>query len=142
MGQVPRRQKRLPVPAHRQVADAGGVDRDLPGVDRRRTTRRCASASRFIHESIGTDAIVERYIDGRELYVGVLGNDRLRVLPVWEMNFAQMPDRAHRIASERVKWNDAYREKYGIMTGPADLPAETGSAGPASLPSASSERST
>jgi D-alanine-D-alanine ligase len=56
--------------------------------------------------------------------VGILGNERLAALPVWEMNFAQMPDRAHRIASERVKWNDAYREKYGIMTGPADLPAD------------------
>lgn len=79
---------------------------------------------RFVHESIGTDAITEQYIDGRELYVGVIGNHRLRVLPVWEMNFSQMPDRVYRIASERVKWNDAYREKHGIMTGPAELPAE------------------
>jgi D-alanine-D-alanine ligase len=39
------------------------------------------------------------------------------------MTFAQMPDRARRIASERVKWNEAYREKHGITTGPADLPA-------------------
>jgi D-alanine-D-alanine ligase len=78
----------------------------------------------FIHKSIGTDAIVERYVDGRELYVGVLGNARLRVFPVWEMNFALMPDRSHRIASERVKWNDAYRGKHGITTGPADLPAD------------------
>jgi D-alanine-D-alanine ligase len=31
----------------------------------------------FIHESLGTDALVEAYIDGRELYVGLLGNQRL-----------------------------------------------------------------
>src|SRR6266508_3596889 len=37
----------------------------------------------FIHESIGTAAIVEQYIEGRELYVGVLGNQSLHALPVW-----------------------------------------------------------
>src|SRR5215475_3012397 len=35
----------------------------------------------FIHERIGTAAIAEEYIEGRELYVSVLGNDRLRALP-------------------------------------------------------------
>src|SRR5512147_2158652 len=46
-----------------------------------------AERVRFIHRNLGTDAIVERYIDGREFYVGVMGNQRLRVLPVWEMLF-------------------------------------------------------
>ena len=52
----------------------------------------------FIHESIGTAAIVEQYIDGRELYVGVLGNQLLQALPVWELFFTNMPPeaRAHR----------------------------------------------
>ena len=59
----------------------------------------------FIHESLGTAAIVEQFIDGRELYVGVLGNERLQVFPVWEMSFAQMPDNSWRIATERVKWS-------------------------------------
>ena len=44
----------------------------------------------FIHERIGTAAIAEQYVEGRELYVGVLGNDRLRVLPVWELEFGNM----------------------------------------------------
>lgn len=70
----------------------------------------------FIHESICTDALVERFIDGRELYVGVMGNQRLRVFPVWEMQFTKMPDDVHRIATERVKWNPKYQEKYGIQT--------------------------
>jgi D-alanine-D-alanine ligase len=77
----------------------------------------------FIHESIGTDAIIEQYIEGRELYCGVLGNQRLQVLPVWEMTFAHMPDGQHRIATERVKWNAKYQAKVGIATGSArDLP--------------------
>jgi D-alanine-D-alanine ligase len=73
----------------------------------------------FIHQSIGTDAIVERYIEGRELYCALLGNQRLQVFPVWEMTFANMPDGQHRIATERVKWNVKYQEKVGIATGPA-----------------------
>jgi D-alanine-D-alanine ligase len=73
----------------------------------------------FIHESIRTDAIVERFIDGQELYVGVLGNQRLQVFPVWEMTFANMPDGQHRIATERVKWNAKYQKKVGIDTGEA-----------------------
>ena len=70
----------------------------------------------FIHESLGTAAIVEQFVDGRELYVGVLGNQRLDVLPVWEMSFAQMPENRWRIATERVKWSTQYQKKHGIMT--------------------------
>jgi D-alanine-D-alanine ligase len=80
----------------------------------------------FIHESIGTDAIVEQFIEGRELYCGVIGNLRVQVLPVWEMTFAKMPDSQHRIATERVKWNAKYQAKVGIATGEArDLPEGT-----------------
>ena len=77
----------------------------------------------FIHESLGTAAIVEQFIDGRELYVGVLGNERLDVYPVWEMSFAQMPDNRWRIATERVKWSTQYQKKHGIMTNAAKLDA-------------------
>jgi D-alanine-D-alanine ligase len=77
----------------------------------------------FIHESIGTDAIVEQYIDGRELYCGVLGNQRLQVLPVWEMTFAKLPEGQRAIATERVKWNAKYQERVGVETAAAkDLP--------------------
>ena len=77
----------------------------------------------FIHESLGTAAIVEQFVDGRELYVGVLGNERLDVLPVWEMSFAQMAENRWRIATERVKWNTQYQKKNGIMTNAAKLDA-------------------
>src|SRR4030095_5786480 len=73
----------------------------------------------FIHESIATDAIVEQFVEGRELYCGVIGNQRLQVLPVWEMTFANMPEGQHRIATERVKWSLKYQEKVGIATGGA-----------------------
>jgi len=73
----------------------------------------------FIHESIKTDAIIERYIEGRELYCAMLGNQRLQVFPVWEMTFANMPEGQHRIATERVKWNAKYQAKVGIATAEA-----------------------
>jgi D-alanine-D-alanine ligase len=78
----------------------------------------------FIHESVKTDAIIEQYIEGRELYVAVLGNQRLQVFPTWEMTFANMPDDQHRIATERVKWNAKYQKRMGIATGEAALSPE------------------
>src|SRR5437867_4203794 len=77
----------------------------------------------FIHESIGTAAIGEQYIEGRELYVGILGNQALQSLPVWELFFTNMPPDAKRIATDRVKWSVKYQKKYGIESGVArDLP--------------------
>lgn len=78
----------------------------------------------FVHERLGSDALVEQYVEGRELYVGVLGNDRLTVLPVWELGFGTMPGSATPIATARVKHDLDYQEKFGITEGPAqDLPA-------------------
>ncbi len=77
----------------------------------------------FVHESIGTAAIAEQYIEGRELYVGILGNQALQALPVWELFFTNMPEGAKRIATDRVKWSVKYQKKYGIDSGAAtDLP--------------------
>jgi D-alanine-D-alanine ligase len=79
---------------------------------------------RFIHQSIGTPAIVEEYVEGRELYVGVLGNERLQVLPIWELDFSGLPEEARRIATERLKWSMSYQKKHGITTGRAKDLAE------------------
>jgi len=73
----------------------------------------------FVHERIGTDAIVERYIDGRELYVGVMGNERLEVFPVWEIFLSRLPEGSWAIATESVKWNPRYQRKHRIKTGEA-----------------------
>jgi D-alanine-D-alanine ligase len=66
----------------------------------------------FIHEQTKTDALV----DGRELYVGAIGNDRLTVLPVWEMTFGSLPPGQPAIATRKVKWDRRYQQKYGITT--------------------------
>jgi D-alanine-D-alanine ligase len=70
----------------------------------------------FIHHSIGTDAIVEKYIEGRELYVGVLGNQRLQTLPVWELLYTKAPEDIPRIATAKAKWDERYQKRVGIVT--------------------------
>ncbi len=72
----------------------------------------------FIHENIGT-AIAEQYVAGREIYVGVLGNERRRALPVWELEFTNLAPGASPIATERAKHNPKYQERRGILQGPA-----------------------
>ncbi|MGH8142412.1 MAG: D-alanine--D-alanine ligase family protein [Steroidobacteraceae bacterium] len=70
----------------------------------------------FVHEQVGSDALVEEYIEGRELYVGVLGNDRLTRLPIWEMRFGSLPESLPAIATRKVKWDRSYQQRYDITT--------------------------
>jgi D-alanine-D-alanine ligase len=73
----------------------------------------------FMHARVGTDLILEQYIDGRELYVGVMGNKRLQVLPVWELEIKRLRPDAPKIATRRVKWNLKYQKRRGVKIGPA-----------------------
>jgi len=107
--------KSLTLDASIGISQASVVDDDEHLVER----------VRFIHDHLGTDALVEEYIEGRELYVGVLGNDRLQLMPVWELDFSGMPEEARKIATERLKWSLTYQKKHRIVSGPAkDLPPE------------------
>jgi D-alanine-D-alanine ligase len=75
----------------------------------------------LIHDQVQSDALVEEYVDGRELYVGVLGNAKLVALPPWEMDFGTLPRDQARVATRRAKWNRDYRAKHAIQTGEAEL---------------------
>lgn len=70
----------------------------------------------YVHEELGTDALVEEYIEGRELYVGVIGNQRLQTFPVWEMLFQNLPPGVPNIATRRVKWDSEHQKDLGIVT--------------------------
>jgi D-alanine-D-alanine ligase len=86
----------------------------------------CAERLRFIHGRLGTDAIVEEYIEGRELYVGVFGNERLTVLPPQELFFGRLPEGAPRMLTFKAKWDERYRRKYGIDSDGAEpIPERT-----------------
>ncbi len=70
----------------------------------------------FIHAHTNSSALVEAYIEGREFYVGVLGNRRLQTLPVWELFFTKASDDVPLIATRRVKWDSNYQKKIGVKT--------------------------
>lgn len=77
------------------------------------------SRMQYIHERLGVDAIIEEYIEGRELYVGVIGNEKLTVLPPRELFFREIPDGEPKFATFRAKWDEEYRKKWGISSGNA-----------------------
>jgi len=78
----------------------------------------------FVHRQLRTDAIAEQFIGGRELYVGVMGNQRLETLPPWELFFDKMPPEVPFIATSKVKWDLDYQKKRGIRYAQADELAE------------------
>lgn len=77
----------------------------------------------FMHERVGTDAIVEEFVSGRELYVGVLGNDRLMALPPRELIVDELEAGDELIATESLKHNVHYQKKHGVrIAGARKLP--------------------
>jgi D-alanine-D-alanine ligase len=117
--QIPRR-LRFPLFVKSATEDASlGISQASVVDDRERLRERIE----FIHEQTASDALVEEFIDGRELYVGVLGNERVTTFPAWEISFGSLSTSAIGIATRKVKWDRAYQAKHGIVTDPAqDLP--------------------
>ena len=68
----------------------------------------------FVHERFKQEALVEEYVPGREVYVGVLGHDDLRCLPAREMTWRRDVPAEARFASYKVKWDEGYRQRWGI----------------------------
>jgi D-alanine-D-alanine ligase len=118
-GKKPRIPKKLRFPlfVKSSTEDASlGIAHASVVADQKQLAERIA----FIHEQTHSDALVEEYIEGRELYVGVMGNDRLKVLPVWEMTFGSLPENLPAIATRKVKWDRGYQQRYGITTAAAE----------------------
>ena len=123
MGRKTRRPPRLKFPlivksliehASVGIAQASVVDTD----------EKLAERVRFIHERVGTDAIAEQFIEGRELYVSVMGNERLTAFPAWELVAEKQPDDAPLIATAKVKHDLEYQARHGIDIRAAALTAE------------------
>jgi len=75
---------------------------------------------KMIHERMNLDVIAEEYIGGRELYVSIVGDRALRMLPPREMTFGQMDEDEPRIATYKAKWDDKYRKRWGIRNHDAE----------------------
>jgi D-alanine-D-alanine ligase len=74
----------------------------------------------YLHGTFSTDVIAEQYIEGREIYVGVLGNSRLKILPPWEL-ILKNDSSDTPIATSKLKWDVEYQKKVGLITRAAKL---------------------
>jgi D-alanine-D-alanine ligase len=74
----------------------------------------------FIHDKYNSAAIAEEYIDGREIYASIMGNLRLKVFPIRELVFREVPPNEPKIATYKAKWDDEYRKRWGLTNQFAD----------------------
>jgi len=80
----------------------------------------------WLHQHFDSPVLIEEYVDGREIYVGVLGNDKPEALPIVELDLSKLPEGTPRIAAAEVKWGKgtrAYRDTKSVI--PTDLSDET-----------------
>jgi D-alanine-D-alanine ligase len=96
--------KPLTEEASRGISNASIVDDEESFVER----------VQMIQRRMKLDAIAEEYVEGRELYVSLIGDQKLRVLPPREMTFGQLPEDEPRIATYKAKWDEGYRKRWGI----------------------------
>jgi D-alanine-D-alanine ligase len=78
----------------------------------------------FIHRQTQSHAIAEEFIEGREIYVSLIGNRNLQTYTPWELVIQNLPEGSLNIATGRLKWNSAYQKKVGLVTRAADLSPE------------------
>jgi D-alanine-D-alanine ligase len=86
-----------------------------------RTPEQLAERVAFVHRHVQSDAIVEEFVQGRELTLSILGHERLQAFPCWELHFGDLTEGGAAIATARVKWDAAYQKARGIRTAAAEL---------------------
>jgi D-alanine-D-alanine ligase len=82
----------------------------------------------WLHANFDSPVLIEEYIEGREMYVGIIGNDKPEALPIIELDLSKLPEGTPKIAAAEVKWGKgtrAYRDtKSAIATDLADETAQ------------------
>lgn len=115
-----RRPNRLRYPLFiKSVSDEGSVGIAQASIVR--DDEKLKERVEFIHKQNQTAAIAEEYIEGREIYVGVIGNAKLQAYTPWELIIKNLAEGAPNIATGKLKWDVAYQKKMGLVTEPADL---------------------
>lgn len=77
-----------------------------------------------IHEKIRDAALVEEYIEGREFYVGIIGNRKPIAFPPIEVDFSGLPQGMPSILGRRAKWVKSSKEYKGTCSKLAQIPAD------------------
>ena len=120
VGRKVRRPARLAFPLLvKSLIDEGSV-----GISRASVVKDDKSLARrveILHRHTGRPAIAEQYIAGRELYMSIVGNDRVKTFTPWEMVMKNLPAGAPNIATSKLKWSYAHQEEVGLSTVPAKL---------------------
>ena len=120
LGLKPRRPRRLTFPLLvKSLVDDGSAG--ISQASLVETDEKLVERVEFIHRTLGAHAIAEQYIDGREIYVSVIGHRQLQTYTPWELDMEKWPEGVPKIATSRVKWNRAYQDKVGLVTKPAVL---------------------
>jgi D-alanine-D-alanine ligase len=89
-----------------------------------RSTREMMERVLDIHRRVKDSALVEEYVEGREFYIGVLGNAMPQVFPPIEMDFSGLPDGAPRVLDAKAKWDEKSPQYKGTRAVVAELPDE------------------
>jgi D-alanine-D-alanine ligase len=89
-----------------------------------RSTREMMERVLDIHRRVKDSALVEEYVEGREFYIGVLGNAMPQVFPPIEMDFSGLPDGASRVLDAKAKWDEKSPQYKGTRAVVAELPDE------------------
>jgi D-alanine-D-alanine ligase len=77
-----------------------------------------------IRKELNDSALAEEYIEGREFYVGVLGNAQAKPLPPVEIDFTGFPEGVPKVMDSKAKWDERSREYKGTRSVVANLPDE------------------
>jgi D-alanine-D-alanine ligase len=120
MGRVAKRPKNLAFPLIvKSLTEEGSLGISSASVVR--DDEKLKERVEFIHRTASSPAVAEQFIEGREIYVGVMGNKRVTSLPAWEFVMTKKDDNAPLIASDRAKWDPEYQRRLGLKTKPAEL---------------------
>lgn len=112
--------KRLKYPLFvKSVSDEGSVG--IAQASLVRDEEKLQERVAFIHRQNGTPAMAEEFIEGREIYVGIIGNQKLQAYTPWELVMKNLPEGAPNIATGKAKWDVDYQKKIGLATQPAKL---------------------
>ncbi len=123
MNRKVRRPKRLSFPLLvKSISEEGSVGIAQASIvhDDEKLTQRVG----FIHRQNKTAAIAEQYIKGREIYVGLIGNQNIQSYAPWELVMEKLPEGAENIATLKVKWDPTYQQRVGVVTRAAELTPE------------------